>query len=77
MKCLQLNLKKNKIKWQGINHPAFLLRCLQLGIPLSELGDVTVGEIIDTFIERSNDDIEYDEVEILDGNEALKFLGVN
>ncbi|WP_245157211.1 hypothetical protein [Anaerovorax sp. IOR16] len=50
---------------------------MQLGIPLSELGDVTVGEIIDTFIERSNDDIEYDEVEILDGNEALKFLGVN
>ena len=55
----------------------FLLRCLQLGIPLSELGSISVGEITDIFIEKMNDEENYDEVEELQGDDILKFLGVN
>jgi len=36
-----------------------------------------VGEIVDIFTERLNDDESYDEVEKLDDDEVLKFLGVN
>ncbi|WP_202931082.1 hypothetical protein [Aminipila terrae] len=48
-----------------------------MGISLEELKDITVGEIVDIFTERLNDDQVYDEIEELDDDQVLKFLGVN
>ena len=42
--------------------PLFLLRCLQIGLRLSELDMLTIGMVNDLFIESQNDDWEYDEV---------------
>lgn len=36
--------------------PLFLLRCVQLGISLSELELLTIGLVNDMFSERENDD---------------------
>jgi len=36
--------------------PLFLLRCVQLGISLSELELLTIGLVNDMFTERENDD---------------------
>lgn len=36
--------------------PLFLLRCVQLGISLSELELLTIGVINDMFSERENDE---------------------
>lgn len=48
-----------------------------MGISFEELKDITVGEIVDIFTERLNDDQVYDEIEELDDDQVLKFLGVN
>ena len=38
--------------------PLFLLRCVQIGIALSELDLLTIGVVNDMFTERENDDFE-------------------
>ncbi len=38
--------------------PLFLLRCIQLGLSISELDLLTVGLCNDMFIERENDDFD-------------------
>ncbi len=40
--------------------PLFLLRCVQIGLSLSELDLLTIGVVNDMFTERENDDVEYD-----------------
>jgi len=40
--------------------PLFLLRCVQLGLSLSELDMLTIGIVNDMFTERENDDVKYD-----------------
>lgn len=40
--------------------PLFLLRCVQLGLSLSELDMLTIGIVNDMFTERENDDFKYD-----------------
>lgn len=40
--------------------PLFLLRCVQLGLSLSELDMLTIGIVNDMFTERENDDLKYD-----------------
>ena len=40
--------------------PLFLLRCVQIGLSLSELDLLTIGVVNDMFTERKNDDAEYD-----------------
>ena len=40
--------------------PLFLLRCVQIGLSLSELDLLTIGVVNDMFAERENDDAEYD-----------------
>lgn len=40
--------------------PLFLLRCVQIGIALSELDLLTIGVVNDMFTERENDDFSYD-----------------
>lgn len=37
----------------------FLLRCVQLGIPIRDLELLTTGAVMDMFTERQNDDCEY------------------
>lgn len=39
--------------------PLFLLRCVQLGISLSELELLTIGLVNDMFTERERDDYEW------------------
>lgn len=39
--------------------PLFLLRCVELGISLSELDLLTIGIVNDMFTERENDDWNY------------------
>lgn len=36
-----------------------MLRALEIGLKLSELEEITVGELIDMLIEHSNDQYEY------------------
>ena len=40
--------------------PLFLLRCVQIGLSLSELDLLTIGVVNDMFTERENDDFKYD-----------------
>lgn len=40
--------------------PLFLLRCVQLGLSLSELDMLTIGIVNDMFTERQNDNFKYD-----------------
>ena len=42
--------------------PLFLLRCIQLGISLSELDMLTIGIVNDMFSERERDEYEWTEV---------------
>ena len=40
--------------------PLFLLRCVQIGLSLSELDLLTIGVVNDMFTERENDNCHYD-----------------
>jgi len=39
----------------------FLLRCIQLGLSMADLEELTVGMIYDIMIERKNDEYEWPE----------------
>ena len=39
--------------------PLFLLRCVQIGLSLSELDLLTIGVVNDMFTERENDNHKY------------------
>ena len=40
--------------------PLFLLRCVQIGLSLSELDLLTIGVVNDMFTEKENDECHYD-----------------
>ena len=40
--------------------PLFLLRCVQLGLSMTDLDLLSIGLVNDMFTERENDDAEYD-----------------
>ena len=40
--------------------PLFLLRCVELGISISDLDLLTIGLVLDMWTEKSNDSIKYD-----------------
>lgn len=40
----------------------FLLRCIQLGISMEDLDHLTMGMVYDIFLERANDDYEWDDL---------------
>lgn len=42
--------------------PLFLLRCVQLGIHISELPLLTIGMVNDMYAESRNDDVKYAEI---------------
>ena len=39
--------------------PLFLLRCVELGIAISDLDLLTIGLVIDMWTEKGNDDVKY------------------
>jgi hypothetical protein len=39
-----------------------MLRCLQIGLRLPDLDELTMGEVFDIFIENGNDQVEYDQI---------------
>ena len=39
--------------------PLFLLRCVQIGLSISDLDFLTIGLVNDLFTERKNDDYPY------------------
>lgn len=42
--------------------PLFLLRCVQIGLHISELDLLTIGTVNDMYAEMSNDDYDYAEI---------------
>jgi len=42
--------------------PLFLLRCVQIGLHISELDLLTIGTVNDMYAEMSNDDYKYPEL---------------
>ncbi|MDE7104251.1 MAG: hypothetical protein K2O36_00045, partial [Ruminococcus sp.] len=54
--------KKSNPTDREMTTPLFLLRCVELGIALSELDLLTVGLVNDMFIEKSNDDFKYNKL---------------
>lgn len=45
-----------------ISTALYLLRCIQIGLHMSDLECLTMGTVFDLFAESSNDDVEYNEV---------------
>ena len=43
--------------------PLFLLRCVQIGLSLSELDLLTIGVVHDMFTDKDNDECDYDVLE--------------
>ena len=52
------NLKKHRKTDRPMTPPLFILRCVQIGLSLSELDLLTIGVVNDMFTEMEND--EYD-----------------
>ncbi len=42
--------------------PLFLLRCVQLGIAIGDLGLLTIGMVNDMYTESGNDEYKYREI---------------
>lgn len=40
----------------------FLLRCVELGVSVSDLDELDTGMIFDMYLEKSNDGVEYPEL---------------
>jgi hypothetical protein len=53
----QVTSKKNSIATEReMTTPLFLLRCVQIGLSISELDLLTIGTVNDMYAEMSNDD---------------------
>ncbi len=39
--------------------PLFMLRCLQIGLSINDMDNVSIGLVYDMFTELNNDDYEY------------------
>lgn len=40
----------------------FLLRCVELGLSMSDLDELSVGTVNDMFVEKSNDNCDWEEL---------------
>lgn len=49
----------------------FLLRCIQIGLSMSDLEYLDTGMVFDIFTERGNDDYEYEEIATLEDIEKF------
>lgn len=43
--------------------PLFLLRCVEIGISIEDLDLLTIGLVLDIWIEKANDDVKYQKME--------------
>lgn len=48
--------KKQREIERELNTPLFLLRCIQLGLTLSDLSQIDIGLALDMMTEQQNDD---------------------
>ena len=51
--------KKGRPTEREVNTPLFLLRCLELGLSISDLDLLTVGMVLDMLTEQKNDEYKY------------------
>lgn len=58
----QVASKKQQTTEQEMIAPLFLLRCVQIGLSISELNLLTIGTVNDMYAEMSNDDYDYPEI---------------
>lgn len=42
--------------------PLFLLRCLEIGISITDLEYLTIGMVMDIWTEKANDSVKYDQI---------------
>lgn len=42
--------------------PLFLLRCVEIGISISELDLLTIGMVMDMWTEKTNDSVKYENI---------------
>ncbi len=42
--------------------PLFLLRCLEVGLSIRDLDDLTIGLVLDIWTEKGNDSVTYRQV---------------
>nr|DAG39951.1 MAG TPA: tail assembly chaperone protein [Caudoviricetes sp.] len=54
--------KKRHATEREMTTPLFLLRCVQIGLSISELDLLTIGTVNDMYAEMSNDDWDYPEI---------------
>ena len=52
--------KKQTESGRELTTPLFYLRCLQIGLSFADLELISIGMVIDMFIEKNNDEYEYD-----------------
>ena len=50
----------------------FLLRCVEIGISISELDLLTIGMVLDIWTEKSNDSVKYSKVVIEIGRASCR-----
>ncbi len=58
-KFVKKKLKKTEREWTAA---LFLLRAVQLGLTMKDLNEVTVGMVLDMYVEMSNDHVKYAEL---------------
>ena len=54
----------------------FLLRCVEIGISISELDLLTIGMVLDIWTEKSNDGVKYSKVAGQDEFDKFWFIGL-
>lgn len=58
----EVQSKKNFQKVAGKRLSLFLLRCVEIGISVSELDLLTIGMVLDIWTEKANDGVKYSKV---------------
>ena len=58
----KFSLKKLPKSSREMTTALFLLRCVEIGINISELDLLTIGMVLDIWTEKSNDEVKYSKV---------------
>ena len=64
------NLNKHERTKKEITIPLFVLRCLEVGLSISDLDLLTIGMVLDIWTEKGNDGEKYEtQAEIREANQ--------